>query len=483
MSNMLLLVTGFFRRFGGPGAISTARRADRSRMANAIAQDLLNSDSETAPNVKKCKRKSGMKSKKNRDNSGPEDQDFTSGASGDDGDSDIEMIIPNEELADSLPRKTIPENAKRQTAAKPTATWLGRRHRRYRVCEEPSRQPEPELKPKQQVYCLTAVNWVKRNAIYLFYNEVKTDATDASVEGSRYYNFFFGNGAILEMTKGSNYNTRKLRDHLEKTSKPHFRLFEVLQHRKGPATDRERSLACGVSPVTDEIAAEYVAEVKDINQNLKAMFENRRRMLGFVIHVILVPWDQEHFEDLVAKWVAACDHPFTAVITDEFREMLEYTHHHSPKSLNIPSDESVKKRITRMSQEMVDGLKQIFKTSSNGYAFMAIVVHYIGNDGQLGVLTLAITTEESLIDFRELIGQHSGENMAAAIWETVEILGLLGRLLEAIGVLTKEEKEAVKSNSRGAVYQEAATESLRRAADDDAGCNLRPRSRSPALSE
>jgi hypothetical protein len=30
---------------------------------------------------------------------------------------------------------------------------------------------------------LTAVNWVKCNAIYLFYNEVKTDATGASVEG------------------------------------------------------------------------------------------------------------------------------------------------------------------------------------------------------------------------------------------------------------------------------------------------------------
>ncbi|KAJ7813263.1 hypothetical protein B0H14DRAFT_2854288 [Mycena olivaceomarginata] len=137
------------------------------------------------------------------------------------------------------------------------------------------------------------------------------------------------------MTKGSNYNTRKIRDHLEKTSKPHFRLFEVLQHRKGPATDRERSLACGVSPVTDEIAAEYVAEVKDINQNIKAMFEKQAEDAR-------VPWDQEHFEDLVAKWVAACDQPFTEVITDEFREMLEYTHHHSPKPLNIPSDESVK---------------------------------------------------------------------------------------------------------------------------------------------
>ncbi|KAJ7893881.1 hypothetical protein B0H14DRAFT_2559509 [Mycena olivaceomarginata] len=128
-----------------------------------------------------------------------------------------------------------------------------------------------------------------------------------------------------------------------------------------------------------KIAAEYVAEVKDINQNIKAMFEKQADDAR-------VPWDQEHFEDLVAKWVAACDQPFTAVITDEFREMLEYTHHHSPKPLNIPSDESVKKRITRMSQEMVDGLKQIFKIP--------------------GVLTLAITTEESLIDFRELIGQH-----------------------------------------------------------------------------
>ncbi|KAJ7852892.1 hypothetical protein B0H14DRAFT_3136986 [Mycena olivaceomarginata] len=229
--------------------------------------------------------------------------------------------------------------------------------------------------------------------------------------------------------------------------------------------DEEETLKIKTSHLVPRATtAEYVAEVKDINQNIKAMFEKQAEDAR-------VPWDQEHFEDLVAKWVAACDQPFTAVITDEFREMLEYTHHHSPKPLNIPSDESVKKRITRMSQEMVDGLKQIFKIP--------------------GVLTLAITTEESLIDFRELIGQHSGENMAAAIWETVEMSGLLGRtmqgkrfevlnmphtihlsalkLLEAIGVLTKEEKVAVKSNSRGAVYQEAATESLRRAADDDAG--------------
>jgi hypothetical protein len=43
------------------------------------------------------------------------------------------------------------------------------------------------------------------------------------------------------------------------------------------------------------------------------------------------------------------------------------------------------------------------------------------------------------------------------------------QLLEAIGVLTKEEKDAAKSNTRGNCYQESATESPRRAADEEAG--------------
>jgi hypothetical protein len=35
--------------------------------------------------------------------------------------------------------------------------------------------------------------------------------------------------------------------------------------------------------------------------------------------------------------------------------------------------------------------------------------------------------EELLIDFRELIGQHSGENMAEAVWATMELYGLVGK--------------------------------------------------------
>ncbi|KAH8103159.1 hypothetical protein DFH11DRAFT_1503401, partial [Phellopilus nigrolimitatus] len=53
--------------------------------------------------------------------------------------------------------------------------------------------------------------------------------------------------------------------------------------------------------------------------------------------------------------------------------------------------------------------------SSNGFAFLAIVMHYVSNDWKL---------EEILIDFSEIIGPHSGENMADSVWKTIETLGL-----------------------------------------------------------
>ncbi|KAJ7207712.1 hypothetical protein B0H12DRAFT_982305, partial [Mycena haematopus] len=53
--------------------------------------------------------------------------------------------------------------------------------------------------------------------------------------------------------------------------------------------------------------------------------------------------------------------------------------------------------------------------SSNGYAFLAIVAHYVNNDGEL---------EELLIDFQELIGEHSGDNMADIVWQTLTDYGL-----------------------------------------------------------
>ncbi len=36
--------------------------------------------------------------------------------------------------------------------------------------------------------------------------------------------------------------------------------------------------------------------------------------------------------------------------------------------------------------------------------------------------------EELLIDFREPVGQHTGENMASAIWETISSYGLASKV-------------------------------------------------------
>lgn len=66
------------------------------------------------------------------------------------------------------------------------------------------------------------------------------------------------------------------------------------------------------------------------------------------------------------------------------------------------------------------------------YTFIAIVAHYVNVKGELGkficplfCLILILTpTEELLIDFKELLGTHSGENMAEAVWDTLTTYGI-----------------------------------------------------------
>ena len=57
------------------------------------------------------------------------------------------------------------------------------------------------------------------------------------------------------------------------------------------------------------------------------------------------------------------------------------------------------------------------------YAFMAIVAHYVNKDGQLGLLFF------NLSYFWELLGEHSGENMAEAVWETLVMYRIEGRVV------------------------------------------------------
>ena len=43
---------------------------------------------------------------------------------------------------------------------------------------------------------------------------------------------------------------------------------------------------------------------------------------------------------------------------------------------------------------------------------------------------LIFRVEELLIDFRELMGAHSGENMAAVVWSTLELYGIESKVCQ-----------------------------------------------------
>ena len=181
----------------------------------------------------------------------------------------------------------------------------------------------------------------------------------------------------------------------------------------------------------------------------------------------LLRWFQDNFkqgifEALLANWVATTDQPFDTMESPEFCEILQYLYQ-KKTDLHIPSWHSVHNQIMKMGDTMVAELKQMFTvsyycfshadclsltclseqhtgkvsislnawTSKNQIEFLTIVVHYVTNDWRLGkpiflshlYYSFALL-EETLIDFKELISEHSGDNMADAIWGTLKLYGI-----------------------------------------------------------
>jgi hypothetical protein len=69
-------------------------------------------------------------------------------------------------------------------------------------------------------------------------------------------------------------------------------------------------------------------------------------------------------------------------------------------------------------------------------------MHFVTNEGELGMLihisvfamTQFIGIEEILIGFDELIGAHSGENMAASVFKLLDIYGLKDKVRFIVNV-------------------------------------------------
>ncbi|KAK0454238.1 uncharacterized protein EV420DRAFT_1645133 [Desarmillaria tabescens] len=111
-------------------------------------------------------------------------------------------------------------------------------------------------------------------------------------------------------------------------------------------------------------------------------------------------WDQKKFEWLLIEWIVACNQPFEEVEHPEFCRLLQYTHHPLP-SLHIPSADTIQHKIMKMGDGVAKSLCMFF-------------------EGKL---------EKILINFQELIGEHSGENIAEVVWDTLVKYSLVGHVM------------------------------------------------------
>ena len=71
------------------------------------------------------------------------------------------------------------------------------------------------------------------------------------------------------------------------------------------------------------------------------------------------PWDQEKFEDMLAKWIVVTDQPFYTVDDPEFCDFVMYTHHSA--MLHIPHHNTIKKHVMKMGKDLCNVVKHMIQ--------------------------------------------------------------------------------------------------------------------------
>ncbi|KAF7358474.1 Transposase-like protein [Mycena venus] len=304
----------------------------------AIAAEGLDEDGRTMTHKTAPQRKRRRVAKKAKYDGQGGDDDSDDVYSGSDessennsSDSDNDLEITNEELSNSLPSKTVPATSRRQHAAKGAEKSRGKK--RARRLSSGEKNPLEQAAPVQTVPVQVPKRKEskKTNAVYFFFEEVDCDADGSKEEDTKYYKCRHGNRKVVKVTKKMKGNLSTLVGHLQRTFPAHYRLCEVLNKRPTPPTSDEIAIANGRKAMDPTTSKKYLQELDNISNNIKLMLEQQLQKLQ-------EPWDQRKFEDLVAKWVAACDQPFSAVEEPEFRAMLEYAYYHNVSGkLKVPN--------------------------------------------------------------------------------------------------------------------------------------------------
>ncbi|CAA7268096.1 unnamed protein product [Cyclocybe aegerita] len=196
-----------------------------------------------------------------------EETDYTtdSDLSSDDSDSDVEMMMGNEELAEGLPSKTVPETSKHQ----PKKTKPKRTKTTANTVQDDNEQPQPTVKQPSKMAGKTS------NPIYLFYKKVTTDADGTTGDGTKYFKCYHGTRKTVKITKGMKGSLNNLVGHLQRSFPAHHRLYEVLAKRGSPLTKEEIEIASGKKRMDDALVKKYLNELETISKNICEMFKQQ----------------------------------------------------------------------------------------------------------------------------------------------------------------------------------------------------------------
>ncbi|KAF8808966.1 hypothetical protein BYT27DRAFT_7285979 [Phlegmacium glaucopus] len=138
--------------------------------------------------------------------------------------------------------------------------------------------------------------------------------------------------------------------------KPMYQLYCILKDCDRPPTPDEINIASGKRELDGHAEAKYLKKLNKASENIKKAFGDQKAWAAG-------PWDQEKFEQLLTKWIIACNQPFDEVEKPEFITMMNFTHC-NVGSLKIPKHDAIKQHVMRMGEETIEGVCKMFLVQS-----------------------------------------------------------------------------------------------------------------------
>ncbi|KAF9070800.1 hypothetical protein BDP27DRAFT_1323031, partial [Rhodocollybia butyracea] len=231
-------------------------RTRSSRMTAAMEEEQKENDSDGNPILptrprKRARRRRKAKTPGKADESDGGEYSTDDGSVVDSSDSDKSVDITNEELANSLSSKTIPERGGNDKGK--------------------AKLRSPKKKSKTS------------NPIYLFFELVdRNEAGDPGTPGDKHYKCFHGKRKTLTITKAMKSSLNGLIMHLKNHFPPMYRLWEVLHQQKKIPTAEEVNIACGKTTLDAQSATAFLGKLETVSYNIQAAFDAQARKAAVV---------------------------------------------------------------------------------------------------------------------------------------------------------------------------------------------------------